>query len=323
MATGPKAIGASLPLPQRETGGPTAIHFAALIVAQLAIGSAAILARYGLDAKYSTAPLSPAALSAWRLSLASILLVAGLALTQRSTVVARASVPTNTRGRLIAAGIFLGLHFVLWFASLQMISVARSTLLVTSGPVWTGLGGWIFLKQKLGARFWTGLLVAGVGALLVTGKGAEAGHAALAGDLLAIAGAISVAVYLLMVQDLQSELGTGRTVAWTYTSAALAVWTWVLITELGRRSVIPTGAVAWWSVIGMALAPQLVGHTLLNWSLKRFAAGVVAAATLLEPVFAAALAWVLFQEAIRPLQAVGAVVLLAGVGLAIWTKRSR
>ena len=80
---------------------------------------------------------------------------------------------------------------------------------------------------------------------------------------------------------------------------------------------MPATAAAWGSVIGMALVPQLVGHTLLNWSLKRFEAGVVAAATLLEPVFAAALAWVLFREAITITQAIGAVILLAGVGLAI------
>jgi drug/metabolite transporter (DMT)-like permease len=67
----------------------------------------------------------------------------------------------------------------------------------------------------------------------------------------------------------------------------------------------------------MAILPQLVGHTLLNWSLKRFAAGVVAAATLLEPIFAAALAWALFSERITIIQGVGAAILLAGVGLAI------
>lgn len=291
---------------------PGAIHYAALMVAQLAVGSAAILARYGL-----AGGLSATALSAWRLSLAALLVVAVVPLTRnRSRPVP--PLPARTQAQLVAAGLFLALHFVLWFASLQKISVARSTLLVTSGPVWTGLGGWLFLRQRLGFHFWAGLFVGSVGAYLVTGAGGSAGPEALSGDLLAIGGAIAVAFYLLLVQNLQSALGTGRTVAWTFTSSAIALWPFVLLSQAERRSILPVGPMAWGSVLGMALLPQLVGHTLLNWSLKQFAAGVVAAATLLEPVFAAALAWALFAEAITGVQAVGAVILLAGVGLAIW-----
>jgi drug/metabolite transporter (DMT)-like permease len=294
-----------------RSNATTPAHYAALIVAQLAIGSAAILARYGLGGG-----LSAVALSAWRMSLAALLLVVALHISRRAPASVK-PLPLSTRSRLVVAGAFLGLHFVLWFASLERISVARSTLLVTSGPVWTGLGGWIFLRQRLGSRFWTGLFVASIGAFLVTEMGGKAGPGALSGDLLAVGGAIAVAAYLLLVQDLQTALGTGRTVAWTFASAAIALWPFVFVTDHATSTFFPANSMAWSSVVGMALVPQLVGHTLLNWSLKRFAAGVVAAATLLEPVFAAALAWLLFGELITWVQAAGAAILLAGVGLAI------
>lgn len=295
---------------------PAPADFASLIIAQLAIGAAAIFARYGLNAG-----LSPASLSAWRLSVAALLLVAGISVSPLSAASSR-PISRSTRFRLVIAGVFLGFHFVLWFASLQKLSVARSTLLVTSGPLWTGLGGWIFLKQRLGSRFWVGLSVALIGAYFVTGNGSGDQANVLAGDLLAVGGAIAVAAYLLLVQDLQQSIGTARTVAWTYTSAAFALWPFVFLTDWGASSLIPIGPTAWGSVIGMAILPQLVGHTLLNWSLKKFSAGVVAAATLLEPLFAALLAWCLFSESITTVQSVGAAVLLIGVGIAISTKEN-
>jgi drug/metabolite transporter (DMT)-like permease len=72
----------------------------------------------------------------------------------------------------------------------------------------------------------------------------------------------------------------------------------------------------------MALIPQLIGHTAMNWSLKHFTAAAVGAATLLEPIFAAALAWWLFHESVTPHQALGALILLIGVSVALSARAS-
>jgi drug/metabolite transporter (DMT)-like permease len=138
----------------------------------------------------------------------------------------------------------------------------------------------------------------------------------LLGDALAVAGAILMAAYYLLVQSVQHRQGTGRTVAWTYSVAALALWPASLLTGRGT-GILPGSVTAWAAVIGLALVPQLVGHTALNWSLTRFSAGEVATTTLLEPVFAGALAWVLLGERITALQSFGAAILLAGVATAL------
>ena len=68
--------------------------------------------------------------------------------------------------------------------------------------------------------------------------------------------------------------------------------------------------------LGMALGPQLLGHTSYNWSLKHVSATFIAVVTLGEPVGSAALAWIFFGESFALLQGIGFVLLLFGIYLA-------
>jgi len=228
--------------------------------------------------------------------------------------------PIRTVLSLVAAGVALAIHFWAWFVSLQYISVARSTLLVSTTPLWAGLGMWALTRRSPSRAFWIGLAVSGVGAWLVTAhNGAqpplqEAG--ATVGDGAAILGAIGIAVYFLLVAPHQGPLGTWRVVAWTYPSAAAATWSALLLTG-STGNAMPLSLNAWAAIAALALVPQLIGHTALNWSLKHFTAGAVGAATLLEPVFAGWLAWLILDETPTLNQIVGAAILLAGVALAL------
>jgi drug/metabolite transporter (DMT)-like permease len=298
------------------TARPPAAAYAALLGAQAAVGSAAILARYGLDAG-----MSAAGLTAWRLTLAAGLVVAILRLGGKASGEA---LPAAVRLRLALAGVLLSVHFVAWFASLQHITVARSTLLVATSPLFAGIVSQA-LGRPMGKGSWLGLLVAGGGVwwftrTVASGLGVHDPAGPCLGDLLAVVGAAAVAGYMLLVEDLQRAQGTGRVVAWTYSTAAAATWLFLpLLPSAG--GLLPQAPLAWLSVLGMAALPQLVGHTTMNWCLRHFPAGVVGAATLLEPVFAAALAWPVFQEPITPARAAAGLVVLAGVWLAIRSPR--
>jgi drug/metabolite transporter (DMT)-like permease len=282
--------------------------YGVLLLAQVAVGSAAVLARTGI-----AAGVAPLTLAAWRMALAWGCVVVALALRGGGDPLS-----VTRLARLVTAGVCLGLHFVTWFASLQHVSVARSVLLVSTSPVWAGLGGWLAMGQRPPARFWGGLALALVGVWAITAGGPASGAAGqpsrLLGDLLAVAGAVFIAAYFLLTQSEQSRIGTWRVVGWTYGSAAASLW--LAVAVLGVEAV-PRGPAAWASIIALAAVPQLVGHTALNWSLRRFPAGVVGASTLLEPVAAALLAWWLLSEPLTAGQAAGGGVLLAGVWVAI------
>ena len=276
------------------------------------VGAAALLARLALDGG-----MSALSLATWRLTLAGSVLLGWQALTySRANAPA---LPSSTKWRLAIAGACLALHFVAWFASLQLIPIARSTLLVTTAPLWAGLLGLVVPALKPRRGFWTGLSVAAVGLFLVTMYGAQrSGIGAFSsgrvgqGEAYAIIGAIAVVPYMLLVQKVQAEYGTLRAVTWTYISAALCLW---LVALPQGQTALPSTAKAWLGASGMAVFSQLLGHTALNRSLRHFTAAQVSAVTLLEPVIAGALAWLLLNERVTVAQGAGALLVLGGVAI--------
>ena len=195
-----------------------------LIAGVCAVGSAGLLARVGLDSGLEALPLA-----AWRLTVASLLLAVAQYARNRRTV--QATIQPAHRAGMTLAGVCLALHFVAWFASLNTLSVARSTLLVVTSPLWAGLLGLLVPALRPGRRFWPGLALAGIGLVLVTtggtGRAAQGFHAPPSfwqGDAPALAGAMLIVPYLLLVQRAQVALGTLRTVTWTYSAAAVCLW---------------------------------------------------------------------------------------------------
>lgn len=281
-----------------------------LILGVCAVGLGGIFARYGLDAGTSALTLA-----VWRLTIAAALLGAWR-LNRRDS---GARFGRADHVRLAFAGLALALHFLTWLTSLQYISVARSTLLVSTTPVWAGLLGFFVPSMRPSKWFWFGLAASSVGVWLVTTQGGTTLQHPYAkpewiGDLTAGLGAICLLPYLLLSQRVQQQFGTEATVRWIYGWAAVCLWIIALPTG---QAVMPLNTTGWMAAGGMAVLPQLVGHTIFNWSMRHFSAGQVSAATLLEPVFAGAFAWGLFGERLTIWQGLGAGVLLFGVSLAL------
>jgi len=289
------------------------VPYLRLLGAQLAIGAAAIFARYALSGA------GPFAVSALRLALAAIPFVV-LAL------LARSPVRLGWRRELIfaGAGVALAAHFATWIASLLYTSVAISTLLVATTPIWTCAYAAIFERRPPARAYYLALGLAAAGLVLIVMQRvapAPITGQALLGDALALIGGMAIGVYLIVVQRAGAAsltapaVATRDIVARTYSWAALALVPLMLFAHQGPP---PLGdARAWFGILGMAIFAQLIGHTVLNAALRDFTPSVVAMATLLEPVSAALLAALLFSEAVTPLTALGGVAILAAVAITL------
>ena len=277
--------------------------------AQLAVGAAGIFARFALTGAL------PLAVCAARLAIASLALLA-IAAFRRGA--GRIAPNPRERGVLAAAGVFLGLHFAGWIWSLEYVSVAESTLLVTTTPIWTALYDSLVLKRHLSPPAWGAFAAGGVGLLLVVGFNHTAppvaGHH-LAGTVLALVGAFAIGAYWLLVRTVRERLDTRGIVTNTYAYAAAAL---IVAAALAHQP-LPAAAdrVAWGGILAMALISQLLGHTAMNAALRWFSPSVISFATVLEPVIAALLALAVFGESLTPVALLGGVILIGAIAVVL------
>jgi drug/metabolite transporter (DMT)-like permease len=282
----------------------------ATVAAWMAVGITAISTSPIL---VRVAALPALSLAFWR-CLAGALLLAPFVARRWDAVRAEAA-------RLVAAGVFLGVHFALWNASLALTSVAASTTLVSCSPLFVGLGGRL-LGEPPSRRAWLGIALAVAGAAVI-GLGdarIDVGGRALLGDALAFAGSAAIAGYLLLGRVARRRLPVSTYAASVYGVAAAVLLPACLLTgaALGGYR-----AGSWLALAAIVAGPQLLGHTVFNGLLASVSATVVAVAILAEPVVATALAWLLLHELPAVAFWLGAPLVLAGVWLAATGERER
>ncbi len=285
-----------------------ALRYGILGGAQVAVGAAAIFARLALTGA------GPLAVAALRLTIAAAVLWV-IALAGRSANV-HSTAKTARSPIFLLAGAALAIHFATWIWSLQYISVAISTLLVATTPVWTALFESIAQRRALSIWSWAAIAGGGLGVYLITGSNAVVpplpGHRLL-GDTLAVTGAIAIGAYFLLIREVRGAYGTREIVTRTYGWSAI-----ILIAGCAAAGQTPpplTNASAWGGILAMALISQLLGHTAMNAALRWFSASAVAFSTLVEPIVAALLALAIFGERLSASAIAGAILVLAAIAI--------
>ncbi len=213
------------------------------------------------------------------------------------------------------SGVFLGAHFATWIFSLELTSVVSSVVLVTLSPLFVALGSALVLRERLTARVLLGMSIAIAGGIVIgvaDAPNASSGSNPLLGNALALMGAVCIAPYLIIGRILRQRLSLWAYVAVVYGAAALTLLLAVLVSGAPLVGFEPVAYV--WVAL-LALAPQLIGHTSFNWSVRRLPAVYATIPVLGEPIGSSVLAVILLGEVIRPLTVLGAVLTLSGIWL--------
>lgn len=208
------------------------------------------------------------------------------------------------------AGVFLAFHFILWFESLNYTSVASSTVLVTMQPLFAFIGTFLFFKEKISLQIFLAGAVAIVGSVLISWGDFRLNGSALYGDILALIACALITGYLLFGQDVRKRLSLVTYTMLVYSFSTIILFFYVL---LKGESFGPYPVIDWFWFILLAIIPNLLGHTLFNWSLKWVSTNVISIAILLEPIGAAILAVIIFDEFLIPSQIIGGSVVLIGI----------
>ncbi|HYO36894.1 MAG TPA: DMT family transporter [Geodermatophilus sp.] len=254
------------------------------------------------------------AIAFWRNAAGAALLVPVLLGRERATL---AGLRPRDLTTSVVAGLFLAAHFAAWLPSLSMTTVAASTALVTTTPIWTALAARVS-GVHLPGQVWAGLALAVVGAALIAGVDVTVSLEALAGDGLALLGAICAGGYMLAGARARTRLATSAysVVCYSTCAAVLAVAAWGTTTPLAGFS-----ARDWWLIAAITVCAQILGHTLLNLVLSTVGPTVVGLAVLLEVPGALLVALVLLQQTPPLLALPGMVAVVAGVALVVRASR--
>lgn len=257
--------------------------------------------------KYSQAPSVVTA--AYRL-LWTVLLMSPVVLFQKSRRKELLSTDKKTVLLCAVSGIFLALHFVIWFESLKHTSVASSTTIVCTEVIWVALGFCLIMHGRLSAKAILAIAVTLVGSIIIAWSDSSSSGNHLYGDILALLAAMAVAVYTLIGRVART---TTSTTIYTYIVYVCSALTLLAITAV--QGLPLTGYRSSGIIVGLLLAvfSTILGHSIFSWCLKFLSPAFVSASKLCEPVVAALFAAVLFHEIPGVLQLAGGAVIIGGV----------
>ncbi|HCQ03027.1 MAG TPA: EamA/RhaT family transporter [Candidatus Latescibacteria bacterium] len=261
------------------------------------------------------AEATPFAISAYRVSIAAVILIPITSIKQGNDFLKWS---TSVWLWSSLAGLLLAVHFATWITSLAYTSVASSVMLVTTAPVFVGMLSHWGLRERLSARMFTGILVAVSGGVVIGYGDYTTGVDPLFGDLLAIAGAISAGGYFVIGRKLRSQVDLLPYITVVYSTAAVWLVGLALATGQPMSGYTPS---TYLILIGLAVGPQLLGHSSLNWALKYLSAVLVSVVILTEPIGSTILAYLILNEEVTRYTLIGGMLVLTGIYVVIGQER--
>lgn len=215
---------------------------------------------------------------------------------------------------LLAAGVAFAGDLGFWHASIQLTSVANSTLLANLASLFVTLAAWVFLRERPSRLFLAGLGLALLGVTLLVRSSLQFSSTALAGDALGVVTAMFYAGYILAVKGLRDRGETAlRLMAVTSTITAILL---LPVALAAGEQFFPASPGGWLILLGLALVSHAAGQGLIAYALAHLPAAFSSVGLLLQPVVAALFAWLLLAEPLAALQVAGGLVVLAGIYLA-------
>jgi drug/metabolite transporter (DMT)-like permease len=291
----------------------------AIVFGIMAVSTASIFIRFAQEEAPSIV------IAAWRLTIASIILVPIAAFTHKRELT---SLKRNQLGLALLSGIFLALHFATWITSLQYTTVASSVVLVSTIPLWVALLSPFTIKEPILRAVWVGLTFTLVGVVVIAISDSctisTSGIAcpnltnfirgrAFLGDILALCGAVAGAGYILIGRKLRSGMSLVSYISLVYSMAAVVL---IIIMLSAGESPFGYSLETYKWLILLAVIPQLIGHSLFNWALGYLSAALVSITLLGEPIGSTILAYFILHEKPTMIKLVGGALILMGIYVA-------
>lgn len=286
-----------------ETSHINMTAFIMLILGGVAIGSAPILMRFS--------EVTPTSAAFWRLLLSLPLLMIWQAYDlKKNGGAATPKLNWVDIKPFFLVGFFFAIDLTMWHWSVELTSVANSTLLANMAAIFTALLGFLFFGERFSKTFIGGMMLALLGAMSLMGHSFELAPENLPGDMLGLMTAVAYASYMIFSARARKKYSTVSIVLGTAFFGAIFLLP-IALSETGNF--VPPTLMAWWPLIGLAWFTHVVGQSLIIYSLAHLPAAFGSVTLLVQPVVAAILAWILFGEFLSIYHFVGAGLIITGI----------
>ncbi|MDO6962857.1 DMT family transporter [Rhizobium alvei] len=279
-----------------------------------------IIAMLGAAAAMSISPIlvrfadvGPLASAFWRVALAMPVLYLWMR--------AEESQPGKAKGKswslpIILSGLSFAGDLLLWHLSIMKTTIANATFFATMAPLWVVIFGWLLFRHGVNRPTMIGLALCLIGGGALVSQSLSINPAQALGDALGIGTGIFFGLYFLAVGAARRDTGAARVTFEMSVITILILGAAALVVE---GDILPKGMAGWAVLLALALISHAGGQGLLSVALGRLPATFSSLVIFLEAVGAAILAWILLDEPISLLQAIGGVIILSG----IWIARPR
>ena len=289
----------------------------ALAFGAFAIGFAPVFAAFALKPEYGG--FGPASIGFYRILFALPLMWLVLWITP-SKLDSLSKSQKRPIGLLALSGVFFAIDLVSWHWSIKYTSIANATLLANFAPLWVTLWARNLFGEKIHTRFFIALGIAIIGATILMRTSFQLKPEQLLGDLLSLLTAISYGSYMLTVKKLRETCPPQQIMAW---SGLFAVPIMFFAAMISGESMISPQLNGWAILIGLALISHFAGQSLIAYAFGHLPASLTSLNLLLQPVFAAALGWLLLSQAMVGKQMIGAIIILSALTIANRSVKSK
>jgi drug/metabolite transporter (DMT)-like permease len=192
----------------------------------------------------------------------------------------------------IASGVVLAGHFIGFFIAMRYTSVAAGTALTALQPIFAAL----FVKSlggRISRQTWGGMSISFIGVLIVTGVDFQISTRAFLGDLAAIACAALAAAYVILGASARESVSTATYAFACYLTCAIVALAFSLISN---TELIDYPKREWLLLLALIAGAQILGHTIMNFTLRKISPAIVSLVVFFEvPVSALLAFWWLNQ----------------------------
>ena len=275
------------------------VALAALVFGAVAMGASVLFVRW--------ADVGPYASAFWRVFLALPFLFAWMRIENRS-----AAWPRLDRAVLLAGLFFTGDLFF-WHLAILGTTVANATFLATTAPIWVALGAGIVLSEAVTGRILVGLALCLAGGFALLGESYGFAPHRLMGDLYGVATAFFFGAYVLAVRSARARHGAAEVM---FVSTAVTAVCLFAIAIAFEPRLLPQSANGVGALLALAIISQVAGQGLGAVALGTLPATFSSLVIFLEAVAAASLGWLLLNEPLGIVQALGGLLILFGIYVA-------